>query len=108
MHHHACRRGRGRHHGLVKPGSWRPAGRPVAESAAPTEPGRAGCADPSPTRTCVPTRSPPGVGGEPDVRVFGSWSKSQLAVAGPDANVARPGKSRQRTEPQTTHLKGTT
>ena len=90
-----------------EPGSWRPSGRPVAESAAPTEHGgavRGSVPVPHVRPYAVTARS----GREPDVRVFGRWPKPRLAVAVPCADVARPGKSRPCTELQTAHLKETT
>jgi hypothetical protein len=91
-----------------EPGSWRPAGRPVAESAAaPIDHGAA-------VRVSVPvphvrpyarTARP---GRESDVLVFGSWPKPRPAAAVPCADAARPGKSRPCTELQTTHPRGIT
>ncbi len=90
-----------------EPGSWRPSGRPVAESAAPAGHGgavRGSVPVPHPRSRAVTARS----GREPDVRVFGGWPRPRLAVAVPGAEVARPGRSRPCTEVQATHLKGTT
>jgi hypothetical protein len=47
-------------------------------------------------------------GREPDVQVLCGRPGPRPAVAGPGANVARPGKSRRCTGFRATHLKGTT
>jgi PQ loop repeat len=91
-----------------EPGSWRTAGRPVAESATPAGHGgalRAHIAVLYPRSHAVTARS----GREPDVQSVRSWPRPQIAGAVPRANVARPGRSRPCTEVhQATHLKGTT
>ena len=89
-----------------EPGSWRPAGRPVAASAAPAGHGTLRPHVPAlrPHSSAVTARS----GRETDVRAFGSWPRSRMAAAVPGANGARPGRSRACTEVQTTHLKETT
>ena len=87
--------------------SWRPSGRPIAESAAPA--GRGGA-----LRASVPVlhrRSYPAIarpGREADAQAVRSWPGPRIAAAAPGANVARPGSSRPCTGFQTTHLKGTT
>jgi PQ loop repeat len=87
-----------------EPGSWPPAGRPVAESA---EHGGA-------LRGYVPVLHPPSdvvtawPGREADAQAVRSWLRPPAAAAMPGANVARPGTSGPCTEFQTTHLKGTT
>ena len=91
-----------------EPGYWRPAGRPVAESAAaPAEHGAA-VRGSVPVRHVRSYRGTARPGREPDVRVFGSWPKPRTATAVPCADTARPGKSRPCTELQTTHPKGVT
>ena len=90
-----------------KPGSWRPAGRTVAASAAPA--GHGGALRPyvpalRPHSSAVTARS----GREPDVRAFRSWPRPRMAAAVPGANGARPGRSRPCTETRATHLEGTT
>ena len=90
-----------------EPGSWRPAGRPVAESAAPAGHGgtlRAYVPVLRPRPSAVTARS----GREPDVRAFDGWPNSRVAAAVPCAGGAGPGRSRPCTEFQATHLKETT
>jgi uncharacterized protein with PQ loop repeat len=89
-----------------EPGSWRPSGRPVAESATPAGRGgalRASVPVPRPRSHAVTARP----GRETDVQVFRSWPKSPLAAAVPCADAARPGKSRPCTEVQAMHMRGT-
>jgi hypothetical protein len=90
-----------------EPGSRRPAGRPAAESATPAGHGGVLRAYVSVLRqhSDAVTARP---GGEPDVQAFRSRSRPPIAAAAPCAGVARPARSRPRTESQTTHLKGTT
>jgi PQ loop repeat len=70
-----------------EPGSWRPAGRPVAASATPA--GRGGA-----LRAHVPVRHPRSdavtarLGREPDVQVFRSWPRPRVA------EVSLPGSGR--------------
>ena len=85
-----------------EPGSRRPAGRPVAESAMPA--GHGGT-----LRADIPIRHPRSYavmarpGREPDVQALRSWPRPRIAVA-----VPGPGKGRPRSELQATHLKETT
>ncbi len=71
------------------PGSWRPAGRSIAASAAPAERGGA-------LRAYVPVlqpRSDPVTarsGREPDARAVRSWPKSRIAAAVPCGDGAGP------------------
>jgi PQ loop repeat len=87
-------------------GSWRPAGRPIAESATPAE------QDGAP-RASVPALHPCSYAvtvrpdREADIQVFRSWPRPRMAVAVPCASVARPGRSRPRAEFQATRLEGT-
>jgi len=90
-----------------EPGSWRPAGRSIAESATPAmQRWSTARVRPvlHPRSYAVTARS----GGEADVQAVRSWPRPQTAVAVPGANVAGPGRSRPCTEVQATHLKGTT
>src|SRR5215471_2016659 len=91
----------------TEPGSQRPAGPPVAGSAAPARHGGALRAytpvlhqhsDP------VTTRS----GREPDAQAGRSWPKSRMAAAVPCADGARPGNRGPCTDFQATCLKETT
>ena len=90
-----------------EPDSWRPPGRPIAQSATPAEHGgtlRAYVPVLHPRSHAVTARS----GREADIQVFRSWPRPRIAVAVPRANVARPGRSRPCTGFQTTHPKETT
>ena len=90
-----------------EPGSWPPAGRPVAESATPAGHGgtlRADVPVLHPHSDAVTARP----GREANAQAFRSWPKSRIAAAVPCANVARPGRSRPCTGFHTTYLKETT
>jgi uncharacterized protein with PQ loop repeat len=64
---------------------------------------------PCPSHSPRPPRATTGSAGrDTGVQVFRSRPRPRLAVGGPVANVARPGKSRRRAEFETTHLKETT
>jgi PQ loop repeat len=89
------------------PGSRRPAGRPVAESAVPADHGgalRAYVPVPRRRSDAVTARS----GGEPDDQAERIWPRPRIAAAVPGAGSARPVKSWLRTAFQATYLKETT
>jgi hypothetical protein len=90
-----------------EPGSRRPAGRPIAESATPA--GHGGT-----LRAYIPVRHRHSdavtarPGREPDVQAVRSRPRPQIAAAAPCADGAGPGRSRPGPEFQDTHLKETT
>jgi hypothetical protein len=75
----------------TEPGSWRPASRSIAASAAPAEPGgalRAYAPVLHPNSDPATARS----GREPDVQTARSWPKLPIAAAVPRTDGAWPGK----------------